>query len=163
MSVWNTYPDLNPAEFRALVAVTAQILSEFAGGSADVSSEILQQSVRSSARALAPLLSEAGSTITNDSARALLEDEERAMQACRAVLDQVQGYPPLAQRVAEEYARRQQKMTGVEVMLLAGALLVLALRIKHMEWGSFKIDFAPANKAVQNVVTGLIKGAGLGS
>lgn len=161
MSVWDKYPNLPPAEFRTLVAVAAQVLLEGNSGG-DVSQELLQQSTRASARDLEPLLTQVDASITKQDVQALLEDEEGASRACRAVLDQVRGYPELAQRVAEEYEARQQKMTGVEVVLLAGALVVLAMRIKHVRIGSFVLDFDPANDAVKTFVAGLVKAGGGG-
>lgn len=161
MSVWNTYPNLSTGEMRALVAVTAQVLLESDAGAADFSSELLQQSTASSARELEPLLTQVDSNLTRQKVQTLLEDEELARRLCESVLDQVRAYPDLANRVAQEYEARKQKMTGVELVLLAGALVILATRIKHLSWGgsgASTIDFEPAGDAVKTFIAGLVKG-----
>lgn len=163
MSVWDTYPNLSPADFRTLVAVTTQVLIESDKDSAGSASDLLQQSTRASARALAPLVAETEASVTPQQIQVLLEDEDLATRACRSVLDRVRTYPELAQRIADEFEARKQKMTGVEVVLLAGALVVLAMRIKKIAIGSHVIEFYPSGDEVKTFVAGLAKGVGLRS
>jgi hypothetical protein len=164
MPVWEIYTNLTASDFRALVAVTAQVLLESDVGATEFSSDLLQQSTKTSAKEIESLLVQTGPTTTRQKVQEMLENEALAARACRAVLDQVRGYPKLAERVAREYEARKQKMTGVEVVLLAGALVILAMRIKHIRWGQSgaAIDFEPANEAVKTFITGLVKGIGLG-
>jgi hypothetical protein len=51
-------------------------------------------------------------------------------------------------------------MTGVELVLAASALVVLAIKIKRLRWGPSggEIEFEPSGKAVQAFVTGVVKG-----
>lgn len=158
MPIWDTYPDLTPAEFRTLVAVTAQVLLDSDAGAAEFPSDLLQQSTAESAREIAPLLMQTDPTITRRNVQEMLEDYGLATRACRNALDQVRTYPRLAERIAQEYEARAQKMTGIEVVLLAGALVILAMRIKR--WGP--VEFEPANEAVKTFVAGLVKGIGSG-
>lgn len=164
MSVWENYPNLSAADFRTLVAVTAQVLLDSDAGAAECSPDLLQRSTLSNARDLERLLKPVEPTVTREAVQTVLEDEELAIQACRSVLDQVRRHPELAERVAREYDKRKQKMTGVEVVLLAGALVVLATRIKSVRWGGAggSVDFEPANESVTTFLAGLVKGLGLG-
>ena len=163
MSVWDTYPELSPADFRTLVAVTAQVLLDSEEGTRELPPDLLQLSTRAAARELAPLLAQTDETIGNADIQTLLEDEGRATHACRAVLDHVRLYPDLADKVARGYEARQQKMAGVEVLLLTGALVILAIRLKRISWGRAggSVEFAPASTAVKTFVTGLVKAVGL--
>jgi hypothetical protein len=153
--VWDRYPDLEPREFRELVAVTAQTLSE-AGD--EVPGDVLEQSARGASRDLAPVLQEAEPDVERWQIQALLEDDALAEQACRRVLDEVRAQPELAARVAAAYEERRQKMTGIELVLLAGALVVLAIRVKRIKWGDRQVDFEPSGEAVSTFVAGLAKG-----
>jgi hypothetical protein len=153
-SVWERYPDLEPREFRELVAVTAQILSDAREGEED----ILERSTRAAARDLTPTLQESEPALERWQVQVVLEDEELAAQACRRVLDEVRAQPELAERVAAAYEERRQKMTGIELVLLAGALVVLAIRIKRVRWGDKQVDFEPSGEAVSTFVAGLAKG-----
>lgn len=161
MSVWNDYPDLSSADLRTLVAVTAQILLESDAGGADLPDDLLQQSPASSARVIQPLLADAGVNVPREQVQGMLEDEELATRVCREVLDHVRAHPELAARVAQEFEARKQKMTGVELVLLAGALVVLAMRIKRIKWGRSEktIDFEPSGDAVKTFVGTLVKSA----
>ena len=158
MSIWDTYPDLTPANFRTLVAVTAQVLLDSDTGAAEFPPDLLQQSTAENAREIVPLLMQTDQTVTRQNVQEMLEDEELAARACRTVLDQVRTYPQLAERIAQEYEARAQKLTGVEVVLLAGAVVILAMRIKR--WGP--VEFEPANEVVKTFVAGLAKGIGIG-
>ena len=161
MSVWNAYPNLDAADLRTLVAVTAQVLLESGQGATDFSEDLLQQSPASNAREIQSVLSQAGSTASRKQIQEALEDEELTERLARGVLDQVRAHPELADRVAREFEARKQKMTGVELVLLAGALVVLAMRIKRVKWGQSVVDFEPSGEAVKAFVTNLVKTAGM--
>jgi len=159
MSIWDRYPNLTADELRTLATVTAQVLLESDEAAAELAPDFLQQSPSTSARQVTPLLAERDPTVSQQRVREVLEDEELATRICRAVLDQARAYPELADRVAREYEARQQKMTGVELVLAAGALVVLATRIKRLRWGpeGGEIVFEPAGKAVEAFLAGLLK------
>lgn len=161
MSIWNRYPNIETSEFRTLVSVTAQILLQHNEG-VELSQELLQQSSKMNAREIESILSQLyPSSKMQGKIQAKLEDESWAHQACCFVLDQVRDYPELAKKISEEYDARKLKMTGVETVLLAGALVVLAMKIKEIHIGSASIKFYKANDAVKDFVCGLIKVPGV--
>jgi hypothetical protein len=162
MSVWNDYPQLSQADLRALVAVTAQVLLESDAGAADFSPDLLQQSTVTSARAIQTLLAQEGVDVRREQMQEILEDEDLATSVCREILDQVRIHTDLADRVAAAFEARKQKMTGIELVLLSGALVVLAMRIKRIKWGNSgtTIDFEPSGDAVKAFVTSLVKSVG---
>jgi hypothetical protein len=153
-SVWERYPDLEAREFSELVAVTAQVLSE----ADDEGDDVLERSTRSAARDITPSLQASEPTLEPWQVQAVFEDEALAVQSCRRVLDEVRAQPELAARVAAAYEERRQKMTGIELVLLAGALVVLAIRVKRIRWGDKQVDFEPSGEAVSTFVAGLAKG-----
>lgn len=156
MSIWNAYPNLSKTELRALVAATARVLLE-SENAADVDPELLQQSLPTSARDLEPLLVQVDSDITRQKVRNALENEDLAIRMCHAVLDQVRQFPELADRVALEYDARTQKMVVVETVLLAGALVILAIKVKSIKLGNVEIVFDKAGEEVKTFVAGLAK------
>ena len=80
-----------------------------------------------------------------------------ALQHCLAVLDEIRKHPVLAPRVAEAYEDQRNKLTGVD-LLLAGALLVLAVRVKSVAFGKTKMDFYEASEAIQKFLVKLVGG-----
>ena len=160
MSVWNTYPNLNAADLRTLVAVTAQALLEADAGASGLPPDLLRQSPASTAREIEPLLAQAGFSPPVEQIREALEDEGLAERISLGVLDQVRAIPELADRVARDFEARKQKMVGVELVLLAGALVVLAMRIKRVRWGGAAFDFEPSGDAVKAFVSNLLKSQG---
>jgi hypothetical protein len=159
MSIWDKYPNLPPQELHTLVNVTAQVLLDSEGGQSTFSADLLERSPAAISRELAPLLQEAEPPITRQQVRELLEDEELSAKACRQVLDQVRGFPELADRIARAYEIRNQKLVGVELTLLAGALVILAIKVKEIRWGKDQggIQFEPAGEAVKTFVAELAK------
>ena len=161
MSIWDSYPNLTQSQFRTLVAVTAQVLLDVRADGSDVPADLLQQSTLANARQLTPLLKQADPSVSREDIQEMLEDEGLATQASRAVLDQVRTVPEIAARIAEAYDARQDKMTGVELVLLAGAIVVLAIKIRRIKTGpdGVELNFEPSGEAVKAFVTGLVKGA----
>jgi hypothetical protein len=155
-SIWDRYPDLAPGELRTLVAVTAQVLADSADR-AQLPADPIEISTGEAAR---ELTGSAGVLAADerDAVQELLEDDETAVELCRAVLDEVRQHPDLADAVAEAYQDRERKMTGVEVLLLVGALVVLATRIKKikLQKGHTEITFSESGEAVKAFLAGLV-------
>jgi hypothetical protein len=155
-SLWDQYPDLSPTELRILVAATAQVLADSAAD-AELPADPLEISSGEAARQLTASIAS-----LDDSKRTLvqelLEDDEASEQLVHAVLTEVRRHPELAAAVDAAYAERARKMTGGELMLLAGALVVLATRIKEIKVGKggTKITFADSGDAVKSFLAGLI-------
>jgi hypothetical protein len=74
------------------------------------------------------------------------------------VLEEVRQYPELADEIDQRYAARQQKMAAPELILLSGALVVLAMRIKEINISrkGKRITFYPSGDAVKSFVSGLV-------
>jgi hypothetical protein len=162
VSIWDKYPNLTSSELNTLVALTAQTLLESQADRSVLPSGRLDVSPATAARELTPALQEVDPEISRQQIQGLLEDETLSTQVCLRILDEVRGQPELADRIAEAYEQRSQKMTGVELVLLAGALVILAIRIKEIHFGDKKVVFDPAGKAVEAFVAALPKLAGGG-
>jgi len=160
MSIWDTYPDVSDEELRDLVAVTAQMLMD-APTDAETNAELLKQSPRSLAPQLVAMLGEPALPVAD--LQRLLEDEDTGALICRFVLDEVRAVPELADRVAAAYAARQSRMAVTESLLLVGALVILAIKIKEIKWGDKEksIKFYQAGSQVRDFIIGLVKGPGL--
>jgi hypothetical protein len=156
-TIWDRYPDLTPSELRNLVAAAAQVLAGSAGGDDALPEDPIEMSTGQAARLLTAsvdgLEPEQRGTVQE-----LLEDDETAVELSRAVLDEVSRHPELAAEVTEVYQERTRKMTGAELLLLVGALVVLATRIKEIKAGKggTKITFSESGDAVKGFLAGLV-------
>jgi hypothetical protein len=155
-SIWDQYPDLPDPELRTLVAAAAQVLLD-GTDRAGLPEDALEMSNGTAARELATTVPGLDGIPAAD-VRAVLEDDAAAAALGRAVLDQVRAHPELADAVAAAYEERTRKMTGVELVLLSGALVVLATRIKEIKvgGGQTKITFAESGDVVKAFLTGLV-------
>lgn len=156
-TIWDRYPDLSPGELRTLVATTAQVLADSAD--AALPADPIEMSTGEAARALTASLDGLEPDAVED-VQELLEDAESATDLCCAVLDQVRAHPDLASAVSAAYEERTRKMAGFEMLLLAGALVVLAIKIKEVRVGKngVKVSFSESSEAVQAFVSGLVSG-----
>jgi hypothetical protein len=121
-------------------------------------SDLLEISTVSASRELVSLLP----TMQPDQAQiiqGLLEDEDSSAEISLAVLEEVRKHPELAQRVAEVYDERTQKLTGAELLLLTGALVILAIKIEtiQLDKNGFRITFVKSGDVVKSFLTGLVK------
>jgi hypothetical protein len=158
MTIWDQYPNLSEGELRTLVATTARVLMEADGVSAGVSPDLLNISTKSASRELAALLpsqpADQAQTIQN-----MLEDEDLSKEVSLAVLNEVRKNPQLAQMVAEAYEERTQKMVMPELLLLTGALVILAIKIDTIQWSKkgVRIKFSESSDAIKTFLGGLMK------
>src|SRR6266496_3042567 len=132
MTIWDQYPNLSDGELRTLVAATARVLMEADDAHANLPPDLLNISTLSASRELDALLdkpADQAQTIRN-----VLEDEDLSKELSLAVLDEVHKNPELAGMVAEAYDERAQKMVVPELLLLTGALVILAIKIDTIQW-----------------------------
>ncbi|MFI7405963.1 hypothetical protein ACIBW9_36785 [Streptomyces sp. NPDC049541] len=159
-SIWDRYPDLSPHELRDLVAATAQVLADFSDRS-ELPTDPIEMSTGEAARELTASI-DVLSAGQRGVVQELLEDDETAVRLCQVVLDEVRRYRELADAVAKAYEERTRKMTGAEVLLLAGAVVVLATRIKEIKVGKgkegTKITFSESGEAIKKFLAGLVSG-----
>ena len=159
MSIWERFPNLADGELRTLVAITAQVMLESEEARSNLPADFLDISTADASRELASLLpgtQPSQAQVIED----LLEDEESSAAISLAILKEVQKHPELAERVAKAYQERTHKMTGIETVLLAGALVVLAVKIKKLQWtkSGVVISFTKSADVVKSFLSGLIKG-----
>lgn len=158
-SIWDRYPDLSPSELRNLVAATAQVLAEGADGAdrAQLPEDPIEISTGEAARQLTASV-DGLSADERPVVQELLEDDDASERLVHAVLAEVRRYPELAAAVDETYQERARKMTGAELLLLAGAVVVLATRIKEIKAGKggTKITFAESGDVVKAFLAGLV-------
>jgi len=162
MSIWDKYPNYTEDELRTLTAATAETLVDLAED-ASMSQEVLQMSPKSASRALKLLIDGAAPGVDQEQIQAALEDSDRSQQLALTVLDQIRRFPELADQVNDAYEARRREMAGPELLLLAGAVVILAIKLKAVKISArgVSIDFDKAGKAVELTVSGIFK-AGMG-
>lgn len=158
MSIWDKYPNYSPDELRVLTAVAAETLIDSAADPA-VSADVLRLSSRSAATELQPLLAGEAPGIERAQIQTALDDPELSRKMALAVLDEIRQVPPLADQVAAAYQARSGEMAGPELLLLAGAVVILAIKLKDMSFtrDGVKVSFFQAGKSVETFVSGLVK------
>ncbi|MFQ5906716.1 MAG: hypothetical protein ACE5JA_09110 [bacterium] len=146
------------------MALTAQALLESETASSEVPQDLLDFSPLAASRDLLPLLQDADATLDRGQIQQLLEDEDLSAQVCLKLLGEVRNYPKLADRVAEAYDAKAGVMAVPEMLLLTGALVILAIRIKEIRWSKKEkvIQFEKAGEVAKSFVIGLIKSGGGG-
>lgn len=161
-SIWDKYPNFSENELRTLVLLSVQIMLESESGKSEFSDNLLDISSFSASRQILPLLEEAEADIDQQKVQELLEDNETSKEICLAVLQEIRKYPELVERISQAYEERTQKMTGIELLLLTGAIVILAIRIKEIRWSEEekKITFYESGEAVKSFITGLLKASG---
>lgn len=156
MTIWDQYPNLSDGELRTLVAVTARVLMEADDARANLPPDLLNISTQSASRELAALLDQPDQV---QIIRNVLEDEDLSKELSLAVLDEVRKNPELAAMVAEAYEEQAQKMVVTELLLLTGAVVILAIKLKAIQVSKkgVYINFYPASKAIETFLGGLMK------
>jgi hypothetical protein len=114
---------------------------------------------RDASRQLVPELRQADPSVDPERVQDVLEDPDSSKKVALAVLGEVRKYPELAQAVAVAYEDRLNKMPIGAAILLSAALVVLAVKIKSIEWGKDKkkLTFYESSEAVKAFLTGLLK------
>jgi hypothetical protein len=159
MSIWDKYPNYSPEELRTLTAVAAETMVDSARDTS-VTADLLRLSPKSAATQLQPLLQEVAPGIQREQVQAALEDPEQSSKMALVVLGEIRRIPPLAERVAAAYDARSSEMCGPELLLLAGAVVILAIKVKSFSISKdgVQASFYEARKAVTTFVGGLIRG-----
>jgi hypothetical protein len=158
MSIWDKFPNLNDSELRTLVATATRVMLDSEDARSKLPPDFLDISTIAASRELVSLLpgiKAAHAQVIQH----LLEDEDSSKAISLAILKEVQKHPELAERVAKAYEERTQKMTGVELVLLSGALVVLAIKIKKIRWtkDGVVIGFAESGDVVKSFLAELVK------
>ena len=160
MSIWDKYPNYSDSELRALVAITVQALMESEAAVSQVPEDLLEISTSAASRELLPLLQERDPSLSKQQIQNMLEDEHLSRKVSLKLLEELRKYPDLAERVAQAYELKSGKMFVTESLLLTGALVILAIKVKKISWGKGKkeITFYEAGESVKSFIVGLLKG-----
>ncbi|MGR9046621.1 MAG: hypothetical protein ACU83N_15125 [Gammaproteobacteria bacterium] len=147
---------------RTLVAISAQALLDSQTRPADIPDDLLGYSPRTIARMLVPLLQATDASVNVQQIQNLLQDEALGRQICLKYPDEVSNDPYLAEGIGSAYEARMNKMAVPESLLLAGASVILAIRLKEIHWSSDEkiIKFDKASDIVRNFLLGLLKSGG---
>lgn len=137
--VWGRLDELTDDELSTLVAAAAHVVADLAG-----EPDAPQLPVALAGAALAGELREAGTDADPDEVTALLQDGSRVRRLAVAALRPIAAEPDLAAEVAAAYRARREMMAVDAGMVLAGALLVLALKVKRIKIGKVDISFYEA-------------------
>jgi len=158
MSIWDKYPNYDPDELRTLTAVAAETMLDGAEGEG-ITTTVLRLSPKSAAAELQPLFNEQRPGIKPEQIQAALEDPEQSRNMALAVLGEIRRIPPLAERVAEAYEARKGEMAGPALVLLAGAVVILAIKAKSFSFTKegIKMSFFEAKDQVKSFVGGLAR------
>jgi hypothetical protein len=160
MSIWDKYPNYTEVELRELVAVTAQVLLETEEARTEFPPDLLHLPPGAASRQLLPVLQDTEPTVERDQIQHVLQDENLSATVSLQVLGEIRHYPELAARIADAYEERENRLAIAESVLLIGALVVLATRIRRIRWteDEKEIDFYPAGDDVKQFLVNLISG-----
>jgi hypothetical protein len=144
---------LSNNQLSSLVRAAADVLA----GHADeiLGNSVMTISTKAAAQELAPMLQRDDELVTAKALQGVLEDPLKAKQISIVVLDQLRKSPELALAVDEAYARDAKKMS-IETILLVGAVVVLAIKIKDFEYGHVRIKFFECSEVVKAFLTSLV-------
>src|SRR5262245_5337798 len=131
MSIWSKHPNYTPDELRLLTTVAAETLID-AADDPTITPDVLRVSARSAAVQISEAIKDQEPAAATDAVRELLETPERASEMALFVLDRIRQVPTLADDVAEAYEARRREMSSPELFLLAGAAVILAIKIKNL-------------------------------
>jgi hypothetical protein len=157
MSIWDKYPNFTGQELRTLVALTANMFLETDLAVSPYPKDLLQISPKAAAGELLPLLQASDAGIRKEQIQKVIEDEDLSSQVCLKILGEVRLYPELAERLDQAYELQTRKMVSPELLLLTGALVILAIKVREINWKEGKIIFDKSNKVVQGFLSGLVK------
>ena len=164
MSIWDKYPNYSTEELRTLTAVAAETLIDNAED-ASINADMLRLSSRSVAVQLQSLLQERVPGIKSEQLQSALDNPDQAQKMAIAVLGEIRQVTPLLELVAEAYEARNREMFGGEPLLLAGAVVILSIRVKSLNISKHgvKVTFDKAGEAVKTFVAGLVNPSRLGA
>jgi len=155
MDIWMKYPNYSRDDLRLLVRAAAAVLYDTAANKEQLDAGVLDMSRRVASKNLARDLQLSQIDRRTEQIEAFLTNERASESACLEALAEIRKYPELAKRVAEAYDGLKNRMTGIET-LLAGALLLLAIRVKKVTLpGGGEVDFYESADAVKNALVRL--------
>ncbi|WP_433042586.1 hypothetical protein [Dactylosporangium sp. CS-033363] len=140
--VWDRLGELSDDELTTLVAAAGHVIADLADDAA--AAEVPLMPVGHLGAELAGELRAADVDTEPDEVTALLRDRDRARALAVAALRPLAAEPELAAEVAAAYEARRGMMAVDGGLLLGGALLVLALKVKRIKVGKVDVSFYEA-------------------
>ena len=154
MSVLDRYPNLEEQELTNLVTAASQVLMEFGEADQALPIDLLDMPPGSAVEIISSDLPVREEGL--DQLRNMVAEPEQARLLSIEVLRVICESDLLRQAVEERYEQLEQKMFTPELFLLAGALVVLAIRIKRIKLGESEVSFYPAGDEVKAFLTSLL-------
>jgi hypothetical protein len=154
-SVWTRLESLSDSELRALVEASIDVLQQ--DGAASVEDDMLELSPSGLRRQLRSALVENGVEADERAAEQVLERTEMSRPVALALLEEIAREPALAQEIEAAYRAREGMMVE-PATLFAGALLVLALKLKRVKVGDVDVSFYPMKERALTAVRDILAG-----
>jgi hypothetical protein len=155
-TVWTRLESLSDTELRALVEASIEVLQQ--DGAASVEDDVLELPPGALRRELRSALIENGVEADEHAAEEVLQRTEMSRPVALALLGEIAREPALAQEIEAAYRARQGMMVVDPATLLAGALLVLALKLKRVKVGDVDVSFYPMKERALTAVRDILAG-----
>ncbi|NGZ95322.1 MAG: hypothetical protein CV089_04175 [Nitrospira sp. WS110] len=167
MSVWERLEDLSDSELRSLTTLTVEVLLDSQDDRTTFPSDLISMSTRTAARQVLPSLQEIDPSLEMATIQKALEDDQISREVAVRILAEIGKLPTLANAISERYEAQQRKLAAPELLLLAGALLTLAVKLKEVKFvdepgpdGAKKqvvVKFSEATQVLKGVIVDLIR------
>jgi hypothetical protein len=139
---WENLEDLPDAELAALAQAAVSVLQWNAEGDIEDVEDMPPGALE---RELEDELAGHGVEDSGEAARKVVRDEEMARPVAVALLWQIAEQPELRARVDEVYRKRKDMLVVGTGVILAGAFLLLAMKLKKVKIGKegAEVEFEP--------------------
>jgi len=159
MNTLENLDSLNAQDLRTLVSTAVQLLAaESMQQRADIPPELTELPVSKTAPIIFSRLSPWDSSLAESDVSAAMCDASISSQIAKYTIAELCKDSDLKTSLASAVEYRSRVMTGPESVLLVGALVILAIRVKELgvTRDGATVRFDPAHSTVQNFVKGLI-------
>lgn len=156
MPIMDRFPELTAVELSRLVTAASQVLVEQGIGDESIPPDLLDMAPRSIAGLIADELRP--NDASTERVKDVVEDPASAQQLAIKVIGLVRSNEELTALIEQRYDELERKMFAPELMLLIGALVVLAMRVKRVRIGQSEVTFYPASDEVKAFVVELAAG-----
>jgi hypothetical protein len=140
--VWNRLEELSDEELATLVEAAEHVIAD--SSDEPDASGYMKMPVTRLGTAIAGSLRETGSDTDPDQVTELLRDHEHARQLAVQALQAIGREPVLADHIEAAYRARREMMAVDAGLVVAGALLLLVLKLKRIKIGNVDISFYEA-------------------
>ena len=159
MSVFDQLRDLSDHQLRNLVAVSVQVILSAENLPEEIPEDLFEISPRGAAIELSKFFEGIEANASPEKLQKILHDQKLSSDLCIEVLKEIRRHPILAKKIEEAYNARENQLAEPTTLLLAGALVILAIRIKKIRWTdqNKEIEFDKSGKAVEGFVSNILR------